>query len=154
MDKLKNVEFIQSLIRIGIGLLTYLYISSGINSGYFDTTLDVLHTVSYIFFGFTFLIIISIYWVPVSISRRYLCLAFDITSATVSSYLTGGINSVYVLIYLWIYIGYGTRYGKNFLLAAIAMTFIGYNILLLTEDAWSMLTLDAIAFLLLIVALP
>lgn len=154
MDKLKNVELIQSFIRLGIGLLTYAYISSGIDSGYFDTTMDVLLTFSFVFFTFTTLVVISIYWIPVSITRRYISLAFDITSATISSYLTGGINSAYVLLYLWIYIGYGTRYGKNFLLAAVAMTFIGYNILLLTEDAWSMLTLDAIAFLLLIIALP
>lgn len=154
MEKLKNVEFIQALIRASIGLLTYAYISSGIDSGYFDTTMDVLNIFTLIFFGFTFLVIISIYWIPASTTRRYMSLAFDIASATFSSYLTGGINSVYVLIYLWIYIGYGTRYGKNFLLAAVAMTFIGYNILLLSEDAWSILTLDAIAFLLLIIALP
>ncbi|HEY9049895.1 MAG TPA: response regulator [Gammaproteobacteria bacterium] len=154
MEKLKNVELIQALIRASIGLLTYLYISAGIDSGYFDTTMDVLNTFSLIFFAFTALVIISIYWIPVSTPRRYTSLTFDIASATFSSFLTGGINSVYVLIYLWIYIGYGTRYGKNFLLTAVAMTFIGYNILLLTEDAWTILTLDAIAFLLLIIALP
>ncbi len=154
MELFKNTEFIQSIIRLGIGVLTYAYISSGITSGYFDTTFAALNLFSLIFFSFVFLVAVSIYFVPVSIPRRYLALAADITSTTLSSYLTGGINSVYVLVYLWIYIGYGTRYGKNFLLTAMGMTFIGYNILIVTENAWSMLTLDAIAFLLLIVALP
>lgn len=154
MDLHKNTEFIQAIIRLGIGILTYAYISSGINSGYFDTTMDVLNLFSAVFFGFTFLIVASLYWKPAYNPRRYLALAADITSATISSYLTGGINSVYVLVYLWIYIGYGTRYGKNFLLAAMVMTFIGYNVLIVTENAWTMLTLDAIAFLLLIIALP
>ena len=154
MEFHKNAEFIQSIIRLGIGILTYAYISSGIDSGYFDTTMSVLNTFSLTFFGFTFLVAGSLIFKPVSIPRRYLSLAFDIGCATFSSYLTGGINSVYVLIYLWIYIGYGTRYGKSFLLAAMAMTFVGYNILIITENAWSMLTLDAIAFLLLIIALP
>ena len=154
MEALKNTEFVQSLIRLSIGLLTYAYISSGISSGYFDTAPETLQIFSLTFFTFTFAIMASLYWVPVSTPRRYLALFADIASATFSSYLTGGINSVYVLVYLWIYIGYGTRYGKRYLLAAMAMTFIGYNILILTENAWSMLTLDAIAFLLLIVALP
>lgn len=154
MGLFKNSEFIQSIIRLCIGILTYAYISSGINSGYFDTSYDTLMLFSLVFFGFTFSVMASLYWKPVSIPRRYLALAGDIASATVSSYLTGGINSVYVLVYLWIYIGYGTRYGKNFLLVAMVMTFVGYNILIVTENAWSMLKLDAMAFLLLIIALP
>ncbi|MDH5570830.1 MAG: response regulator, partial [Gammaproteobacteria bacterium] len=86
--------------------------------------------------------------------RRYISLCFDISCTTISSYLTGGINSAYVLVYLWIYIGYGTRYGKNFLLTAVVLTLIGYNILLYTQDAWNTVALDAMAFLVLIIALP
>ncbi|MDQ1363327.1 MAG: hypothetical protein QG652_1188 [Pseudomonadota bacterium] len=150
----KNTEFVQSLIRLTIGLLTYAYISSGIGSGYFSVSQQSLNIFSASFFGISFIILLSLYWQPANRPRRYLALAFDIASTTLSAWFTGGINSVYVLVYLWIYIGYGSRYGKNFLLAAIALTFIGYNILLISEDAWAILTLDAIAFLLLIIALP
>jgi len=154
MEKSGNTELSQSAIRVTIGILTYLYISAGIDSGYFDTTHETLNRFSLIFFLVSFINILTIYWRPVSVPRRYAALAFDIGSATVSSFLTGGINSVYVLVYLWIYIGYGTRYGLRFLSTAIVFTLIGYNILLLTEDAWHLLTLEAIAFLLLIIALP
>ena len=154
MDKLKNSEFIQSIIRLCIGTLTFFYISAGIKSGYFDTTSETLEKFTTIFFTVSFLNILSILWKAESTPRRYGALAFDVASTTFSSYLTGGINSVYVLVYLWIYIGYGTRYGLRFLGAAVAFTLIGYNLLLLTEDAWHLLTLEAIAFLLLIIALP
>jgi two-component system sensor histidine kinase RpfC len=154
MKQPKNIEFIQSLIRLTIGILTYTYISSGINSGYFDAHHNTLLNFTLIFFGFSFIIMLSLIWAPEHTPRRYLCLAFDVASTTFSAYLTGGIDSVFVLIYLWIYIGYGTRYGKQFLVAAVAMTLVGYNILLITEDAWTMLTLDALAFLTLIIALP
>ena len=154
MRKLKNTELIQSVIRLCIGILSYLYISSGIDSGYFIAEHKTLNYFTLGFFCFSFINILSILWVPTSMPRRYLALAFDIGSATFSSFLTGGINSVYVLVYLWIYIGYGTRYGLKFLCAAVVLTLIGYNILLLTEDAWHLLTLEAIAFLFLIIALP
>jgi len=154
MDKLKNAEFIQSIIRLCIGTLTYFYISTGIDSGYFNASHEVLNTFTTIFFGISFANILSILWIPASTPRRYAALAFDVASTTFSSYLTGGINSVYVLVYLWIYIGYGTRYGLRFLSTAVAFTLIGYNLLLLTEDAWHLLTLEAFAFLLLIIALP
>jgi len=154
MDKLKNSEFIQSIIRLCIGTLTFFYISTGIESGYFDASHDVLNTFTLAFFSLALLNILSIYWIPESTPRRYGALIFDIASTTFSSYLTGGINSVYVLVYLWIYIGYGTRYGLRFLGAAVVLTLIGYNLLLLTENAWHLLTLEAIAFLLLIIALP
>jgi len=154
MDKLINTELIQSIIRLCIGALTYLYISAGIDSGYFNATHQTLNYFTTAFFCFSFINILCIVWRPVSVSRRYIALAVDIGSTTFSSFLTGGINSVYVLVYLWIYIGYGTRYGIRFLIVAVVFTLIGYNILLLTEDAWHLLTLEAIAFLLLIIALP
>jgi len=154
MDKLKNSEFIQSIIRLCIGTLTFFYISAGIKSGYFNVSHESLETFTIIFFSISFLNIISIFYKAESIPRRYSALVFDITCTTLSSYLTGGINSVYVLVYLWIYIGYGTRYGLRFLSAAVVLTLIGYNLLLLTENAWHLLTLEAIAFLLLIIALP
>ena len=154
MDKLKNSELIQSIIRLCIGTLTFFYISTGIDSGYFDASHETLNYFTALFFSLSIINIISILWLPVSEPRRYGALAFDIASTTFSSYLTGGINSVYVLVYLWIYIGYGTRYGLRFLGTAVVLTLIGYNILLLTEDAWHLLTLEAIAFLLLIIALP
>jgi CheY-like chemotaxis protein len=150
----KNAEFIQSLIRFTIGLLTYVYISYGIDSGYFAVSHHALNVFTMIFTGISSVIMLSLYWLPVCLARRYFALAFDVTSATISAWFTGGINSVYVLIYLWIYIGYGSRYGKRFLLAAVAFTLIGYNVMLVSANAWSILTLDAIAFLLLIIALP
>ena len=151
---LKNAEFIQSLIRLTIGLLTYVYISYGIDSGYFDVQQAALTRFTLIFFGISFVILLSLYVLPVCTPRRYLVLAFDVSCTTFSAWFTGGINSVYVLIYLWIYIGYGSRYGKRFLFAAVSFTLVGYNILLISENAWSILMLDAIAFLLLIIALP
>ena len=154
MERFKNTEFIQSVIRLIIGLLTYLYISSGIDSGYFFGKPETLQTFAEFYFSYTFILLLSLAWKPECTPRRYLALCIDISCTTYASSLTGGINSVYVLIYLWIYIGYGTRYGKNFLIAAVAFTFIGYNILLISQNAWSTLTLDAAAFLLLILALP
>jgi CheY-like chemotaxis protein/signal transduction histidine kinase len=154
MQKLRNTELIQSVIRLCIGALTYLYISTGIDSGYFTASHEILNNFTLGFFCYSFINILCIIWRPSSTIRRYIALTFDIASTTFSSFLTGGINSVYVLIYLWIYIGYGTRYGIKFLSVAVVLTLIGYNILLLTEDAWHLLTLEAIAFLLLIIALP
>jgi two-component system sensor histidine kinase RpfC len=153
-DKLKNSELIQSIIRLCIGALTYFYINAGIDSGYFNTSHQLLNNYSLLFFGYTFINLLSIFWLPVCQPRRYAALGFDIANATFASYLTGGINSVYVLVYLWIYIGYGTRYGLRFLGTAVLLALIGYNILLLTEDDWHLLTLEAVAFLLLIIALP
>jgi len=154
MEIFRNTEFIQSLIRMTIGALTYIYMSYGINSGYFQFPYETLNLITIIFFSFTGLTTLSIFLIPTSLLRRYISLSFDIASTTVAASLTGGINSAYVLVYLWIYIGYGTRYGKNFILTSVALTFIGYNYLIFSQDGWAILTLDAIAFLMLIIALP
>lgn len=154
MIDLKNSELIQGSIRASIGVLSYIYISSGISSGYFTADIQIFKYFAVVYFAYSLIILISLFVIPQSTIRRYIALALDISSTTFSSFLTGGINSVYVLVYLWIYIGYGTRYGKNFLLAAVILTVIGYNILIVSENAWTTLTLDTIAFLFLIIALP
>ncbi len=154
MLKSKNPELIQSIIRICIGGLTYFYITTGIESEYFIATPDTIYYFSVFFFGSSLLNLLSIMLVPSNTPRRYLMLIFDIGVTTFASFLSGGLNSVYILVYLWIYIGYGSRYGINFLIVAVALTLVSYNVLLLTEDAWHLLTLEAVAFLLIITALP
>lgn len=154
MLKLKNPELIQSFIRLCIGGLTYVYITTGIESEYFIASQNTIFYFSLFFFGLSIVNILSILWIPSSTPRRYAMLAFDIGVTTFASFLSGGLNSVYILVYLWIYIGYGSRYGINFLSVAVALTLLSYNVLLLTEDAWHLLSLEAIAFLLIITALP
>ena len=154
MIDFKNSELIQGAIRVSIGVLSYIYMSSGISSGYFTVEAQTIINFAVLYFAYSIIILISLIATPVSTTRRYIALCLDISSTTFAAFLTGGINSVYVLVYLWIYIGYGTRYGKNFLLAAVILAVIGYNILIISENAWSTLTLDTIAFLSLIIALP
>ncbi|VAW57932.1 hypothetical protein MNBD_GAMMA11-1423 [hydrothermal vent metagenome] len=155
MEKLKNPEFIQSLIRLVTCLLTYLYISSGIEYGYFPTRYDTLVNYIYVYFAYTFINLLSILWIPASTPRRYVTLVFDISTTTFSSYISVGVDSFYVLFYIWIYIAYSTRYGQRYLAVAAFFTVTGYSFLLFTEESWNLLTIvESIAFLLLIVTLP
>ncbi|VAW65489.1 hypothetical protein MNBD_GAMMA10-1713 [hydrothermal vent metagenome] len=154
MKKLKNPEIIQSIIRLVICLLTYLYILNGIEKGYFSTSYETLTYYTWVYFLYTTINLLSMFWIPASTPRRYAALVFDIVTTTYSSYITGGINSFYVLSYIWIYIGYSTRYGQRYLSAAVILTTLGYSFLLITEESWNLLTVEAIAFILLIVTLP
>ncbi len=154
MEKLKNPEMIQSLIRLVICYLTYKYIFSGIEGGYFDTRRETVIYYTYVYLSYTCINLLSILWKPASTPRRYVTLVFDIVTTTFSASLTGGIDSFFILFYIWIYIGYSTRYGKNYLVPAVILTTIAYTTLLATEDTWNLLTAEAFAFLLLITSLP
>jgi len=79
MHRIKNTELIQSLIRMAIGTLTYVYISLGINNGHFDVRPETLTTFTLVFFSFSLLVLASIYFIPESTPRRYSGLLFDIT---------------------------------------------------------------------------
>ena len=154
MEKPDNNEFAQSLIRMVIGVLTYVYISAEINSGNVESSLSTLNIFSIVFFSFSFVVLISLTWQQSSTTRRYISLTFDIFSATFSAYLTNGLDSVFMLIYIWIYIGYSSRYGKIFLVAATAMTITGFTILHSLESNWPAITADNIVLLSILIALP
>jgi len=58
-------------------------------------------------------------------------------------------------LYVWLYIGYGTRYGKRYLFAAQIVTLFQYNIALYYSNAWSTNNpLDLITHLFVLATLP
>jgi two-component system sensor histidine kinase RpfC len=97
--------------------------------------------------------LVSVLVRPVWIARQYLALVLDITAISLAIYLTGSI-SPFNLIYIWIFISAGTRYGRNHLIFASVLSVLAYILTLTALGAWTRQTYEAVFFLLLLVALP
>ncbi len=147
-------ETSQAMMRIILGILSSIYLAIGIYRGDF-----ILSVSAYLFFVvFFFLISGLLRWhiqhYQHSIYRCYFSLCFDISMNTLAMYFTGAADSVFLFLYIWIYMGYGMRYGVFYLSLATVLTLFTFTLLLVISHAMEHHLLDSMAKMLFLLLLP
>ena len=150
----QSKDFYSAAVRFTLGLCIALYVWLGMSSGEFTITQSQYNTFSSVFFTITIVLGLDIFRRPESNIRRYITLVFDFTCTTYAIFLTGSGSSEFILIYIWLYIAYGTRYGLNFLVAAVILVLFEYNYVLLLEHAWSSNPLGCSAQFFVLITMP
>lgn len=153
-ELLHNSEYQSAWVRLAIWSFSVGYIGLGAWTDYY--VVDVGQY--YLFFGFFILLflglLISIYYVPEMPARRYVTVVSDIVAVSLAIFLTNEAISPFYLLYIWIFVSYGTRYGKRLLKVASILSVFAYNVVLIVLDEWQQHTFEAFFFLLLLVVLP
>ncbi|VAX00883.1 hypothetical protein MNBD_GAMMA22-943 [hydrothermal vent metagenome] len=150
-----NPEFTQSLFRLAIWLTISVLIWIQ-----FAGELDNLHIKNYLIFMISFLLIsiavlISILLIPQSVIRPYLTPFCDLGSVCYTMVLTAsGPFSAYYLLFPWIFVGYGTRYGRGPLAIATIVALIGYLYVLWLFDSWQTELFSSVLYTLFLIILP
>jgi len=150
----QSKEFYSAVIRFVLGLFIALYVWIGMSSGEFSLTQTQYNRFAIFFFVTTLIFWADIFRNPDSQIRRYFTLIFDFSCTTYTITLTGVSNSEFILIYIWLYIAYGTRYGSSYLLAAVMLVMVEYNAILLLNNVWSSNPLGPSAQLFVLIAMP
>jgi two-component system sensor histidine kinase RpfC len=153
-ELLKNSEFQSAWVRLALWLFGAIYVGLGAWTDYY--AVNRIYYFSF-FGGFLFLflaMLYSVYVAPNMPLRRYFSLFVDITATSLAIFLTKEAISPFYLIYIWIFVSYGTRYGKVLLTAASLLSVGAYNIVLQALDEWTKHEFEAFFFLLLLVVLP
>ncbi|AKH19101.1 response regulator [Sedimenticola thiotaurini] len=150
----KNPEFQSALVRLSIWIFALVYIGLGALTDYYSVDISGY---TLLFGGYLVLflsLLASVFFRPVSATRRYLSLLLDISATSLCIYLTKEVVSPFYLLYIWIFISYGTRYGSAYLKAASLLSIIAYTVVLTTLGQWEKYTFEVIFFLLLLIMLP
>jgi len=151
---LRNPEFQSALVRLAIWFFAVIYIGFGAATDYYAVDLG---NYALLFGGYLILflsLLTSVFYRPAWEARRYLSLLFDISATSLCIYLTKDVVSPFYLLYIWIFISYGTRYGKAYLKAASLLSILAYTVVLTTLGQWERYTFEVIFFLLLLIMLP
>lgn len=153
-ELLSNSEYQQALVRLAIWLFSIVFMWLGATTGYYavDYQLFILLYQCYLFIFLA--ILLSIVFKPGLPYRKEVTLLLDVSATSLAIVITSDAISPFYLVYLWIYISYGTRYGKRLLMLAALLSFVAYNGVLLYLDAWWSHGFDAFFFQLLLVVLP
>ncbi len=151
---LSNPEFQSALIRLGVWIFAALYIGLGASTGRYAVADE-----HYYFLFFAYLIafvafLISILKRPVWEERRYLSTAVDISATTFCIFMTHDAVHPFYLLYIWIFVSSGSRYGKELLRAASIMSVVAYITVITILEQWQENYLEVFFRLVVLVVLP
>jgi two-component system sensor histidine kinase RpfC len=136
----RNGEFEQSLNRISIGLLLFLYFKHvAPNSEAASPWLNVpVSQLAFFYLVSAALICSSLIIRPGEMPvRRVVAILVD-TGTLSMALLIGGVHAAPLyFLYLWIIIGNGFRFGQRYLFITLASTLCGFGVVIMIEPYWA-----------------
>jgi two-component system, sensor histidine kinase RpfC len=149
-------EHQQALVRLFIGLSVFAYFHTPWFAGVVaPPALEYARLGSTLFLAFSLAILLAILlWPEVSRSRRVLGMAGDMTGASLSLLLGGEAGAPILVVYLWVIVGNGFRYGPPYLYLATAMALTGFAAVFTLSPFWSSHPVFSLSMMLVLVLVP
>ncbi|MGD2119378.1 MAG: response regulator [Chromatiales bacterium] len=149
-----NPEFQSAVVRLLIWLFVFVYIGLGAATEYYQVRMEQYYTLFASFLVVFVALFISVLVRPVWVARQYFALLVDVSATSFSIFLTHNAISPIFLVYIWIFVSYGTRYGKAHLRAASLTSIAAYTIVVQVLDGWREYSFEAFFYLFLLAILP
>ncbi|MEJ2619489.1 MAG: response regulator [Candidatus Thiodiazotropha sp.] len=149
-----NSEYQQALVRLGIWLFCFLSMWYAVRTNYYSVDLPLFLTLYSTYFTYFTLLLVSIVIWPKLPYRIEIDLIIDISATSLAIFLTSDAFSPFYLIYHWIYISYGIRYGAKPLIIASILNFISYCFVLGYLQQWQIHIFESFVFVLLLLVIP
>jgi len=149
-----DTEFQQSFIRVAIGLIFLAYFSSDLAALSPDIRASVL-IISALFTCVAVALSLAVLSSPnISPVRRVVAMLLDYSTCSYLLVLSGEAGSPLLVVYLWVTLGNGFRYGVAYLYAAAVIAVAGFALVLTHSPYWSQHLSIGVAFLLSMIAVP
>ena len=149
-----DTEFQQVVIRVVIGVVFFAYFASPI----VHLTASTLAHVHVVLTGFIAITLVMLVMVAMSKSavpaRRVFGMVLDFSTASYLMFQAGESGSPLLVVYLWVTLGNGFRYGVNYLFISAAFAIAGFASVMLLSDDWQKHEAIGWGFLLCMIAVP
>jgi two-component system sensor histidine kinase RpfC len=152
--QLSNPEFQSAIVRLAIWLFMLFFIGLGASTGYYPVPMEQYYTLFILFFILFVSILISVLIKPTSVTRQYIGLIIDIAATSYSIVLSQNAISPIFLFYIWIFVSYGTRYGREHLIVATLASLFSYAAVVTHLGGWKSFAFEAYFFLFFMALLP
>lgn len=152
----KDSEHGQALVRVALVSIVFVYFFTD----YFASRVDAAAVASArwlvsISITMSALIFAAIVWKPAqSVTRRLIGMLHDVAGISLSMYFGEGAGAAVSVIYLWITVGNGFRYGVNYLYACAFLSLSGFGLVYLISDYWQQQPLLSLNILLVMLVVP
>jgi two-component system sensor histidine kinase RpfC len=131
-------EFQQAVIRVVILSFIFIYfVSIYYYNGVHNIAAEPMVVLVGTFFAGSLLNILSFRFIPGKcIPRRIITLLVDLSVLSYGLHIGGSAATVCFSVYLWLLVGYGLRYGQNYLFAGTLIGCIEFSYVLQHTDYW------------------
>ncbi|MGE5152775.1 MAG: ATP-binding protein [Bdellovibrio bacteriovorus] len=148
-----NPELQSFLVRLGVWIFGILYVLLAAVSSHHEVDVRNFLILVSLFAAVYLGLFASVFVRPQWPLRQYLTILLDIVAVSLGMYFTRTV-SPFNLLYIWIFISAGTRFGIRFLVAATVEAVIAYSVVTAVLDQWRTQPQETLFFLLLLVLLP
>ncbi|MGH8733559.1 MAG: hypothetical protein ACREVB_07740, partial [Burkholderiales bacterium] len=128
-----DTEHEQGILRLVILVLTFIYLLPGALAHHDAFAL-------YVMSSFVVLALLVFLWVAystkISPPRRVFAQFIDVLAISAGMLLFGEPAAPLFLLYLWVTLGSGFRFGPAYLLSELAMSMVGFGIVIYASDFW------------------
>jgi len=129
-----DTEHEQAIVRVVVTFLLVLYLVPGAIERGAEPTMWVMLA----YLGISVCLFAHILVAPgVSPTRRILAALGDVATASFCMAFLGERAAPMILLYVWITLANGFRFGTPYLLASLAISVAGYSVVLLVSDFWA-----------------
>ncbi len=154
IDRRPDSEFQQALIRFVIGVGFYTYFASR-SLGHTEQVSGTIHLIAVIFLGLSAIILSATLWSSgISVVRRLFGAVLDFSVASLLLLIGGETSAPLVMVYLWVALGNGFRYGVRYLYLSTLLATLGFGAVLANNDYWNAHLPLGLGLLLTIIAVP
>ena len=154
-SKLKNnQEFQSSIVRLILWFLGSVHISILSSTGHLPGDFDYFFWILVVYILLLTSLFISILIRPVWPGRLVVSMSIDIIAITVCLIPYENAINMFTLVYLWVVVSYGARYGKKYLLYSALGSALAYSGVVTSKGVFIQQPTEVIFFLIFLFALP
>ncbi len=146
----------QAMVRIALVSIVFFYFFTGYFASRVDeTALGFARLLAFVSISCSAAIFAAIVWRPKpSVTRRLVGMIHDVTAISLSMYFGEGAGAAVGVIYLWITVGNGFRYGVHYLYACAILSLAGFGVVYVSSSYWQEQGLLSLNILLAMLVVP
>ena len=150
-----DTEHEQAIVRLAVGVVFFFYLLLGaITGGLESETRSQFLLAMFVYLMFSVGIFAAILVSPgVSATRRVLSLVFDVGAITYFMAHTGVHGAPLLLVFVWVTLANGFRFGQQYLLYALAASVAGFAVVLFVDDFWMSNKVEGLGLIVVFIAL-
>lgn len=130
-------QAIKIRLTLGIALLLYFCLPWGADKTFFDHLISLPSLITLTYYSLAVVIATALVLNPTPSPIRRICgILLDLTALSIVMLIAGAQSVFLFVLYLWVILGNGFRYGVNYLYISLLVGLIGFTVAILHGEYW------------------